>query len=282
MKDEIKIYDLPDVENHSFFYYRLSVEWQDQITMHQHDSWEVMCIISGRGTRMIGDTVEHFEKGEVVLIPPSMSHDWRFDSTNTKIEHALVSFSHEFLLRCIALFPELRDRMKGIEYPTHALRLYNSENIRRTLMDMDKEDDYRRLLMLLKLIPEVFSHSSAVCVGSPFRLNKDSERMKEVYAYVMRNFHREITLDDIASTLGMGRSSFCVFFKRCYGASFFDFLTKYRIDMACNLLVHSESDVSEICFSVGFNDVPHFNRVFKKYIGQTPREYRKANIEHLT
>lgn len=275
MADAIKIYDLPDIENHSFFYYRLSVKWQDQITMHQHDSWEVMCIISGRGTRIIGDTVEPFEKGEVVLIPPSIPHDWKFDSTNTKIEHALVSFTHGFLLDCISLFPELRNQMKEIKYPTHALRLYNSENIRRILMDMDKESDWQRLLMLLQLIPEVFSHSSAVCVGSPFRLNKDSERMKLIYDFVMRNFHKEITLDSIASRLNMGRSSFCVFFKKCCGQSFFDFLTKYRIDMACNLLAHSELDVSEICFSVGFNDVPHFNRIFKRHKGKTPREYRK-------
>lgn len=277
MADIIKIYDLPDIENHSFFYHRLSVEWEEQLTMHQHDAWEVMCIISGRGTRIIGDTVEPFDKGEVVLIPPSVAHDWKFDSTNTKIEHALVSFTHDFLLNCLNLFPELRYQMKDINYPAHALRLYNSEKIRQTLINMDKENDYQRLLILLRLIPEVFLHSSAVCVGTPFKLYKDSERMKLIYAYVMRSYHKQMTLDDIAQELNMGRSSFCVFFKRCYGTSFFDFLTKYRIDMACNLLIHSELDISEVCFSVGFNDVPHFNRVFKNLKEKTPREYRKQN-----
>ena len=276
MADIIKIYDLPDAGNRSFFYCHLSAGWQDQVTMHQHDSWEVMSIISGKGTRIIGDTVEPFDQGEVVLIPPSIPHYWKYDSTNTKIEHAFVSFTHEFLQDCINLFPELRHQMKEVNDTTHALRLHHPENIRRILMDMDQENDWQQLLMLLRLIPEVFSHSSAVCVGSPFRLDKDSERMKLIYDFVMRNFHKDITLDDIASKLNMGRSSFCIFFKKCFGTPFFHFLTGYRIDMACNLLVHTKSDISEICFSVGFNDVPHFNRVFKRYKEKTPREYRKS------
>lgn len=277
MTEVIKIYNLPDVDNHSFFYRHVSFKRADPITIHQHDSWEIMGVMSGRGTRIIGDTVEPFDKGEVVLIPPCIPHDWKYDSTNTKIEYAFISFTHDFLLNCINLFPELSSQMVGINYPTHAIRLYNSEDNLRLLINMSKENDWQRLLMLLQLIPKMFLHSSAVCVGSPFRLNRDSERMKLIYNFVMRNFQKEITLDDIAISLNMGRSSFCVFFKKCCGTSFFDFLTKYRLDIACNLLVHSELDVSEICFSVGFNDVPHFNRVFKRYKGRTPREYRKQN-----
>ena len=275
MSEILKIYDIPDVENHSFFYYLLSVEWKEQLPMHQHDAWEVMYIISGRGTRVIGDTIEPFEAGEVVLIPPSIPHDWKFDSTTAKVEHALVSFTQNFLLKCIALFPELGNIMKDVKYPTHALRLYNPENIRQTLLNMNEKSDYQRLLMLLQLIPEIFLHSSSVCVGSPFKFDKDSERMKLIYGYIMRSYHKRITLDDIAKELNMGRSSFCVFFKRCCGISFLTFLNKYRIDRACNLLIHSKLDISEICFSVGFNDVLHFNRVFKSIKGKTPREYRR-------
>lgn len=280
MANAIKIYNLPDIENHSFYYRHVALRQEDSITIHQHDSWEVMSVISGRGTRIIGDTVEPFDKGEVVLIPPCIPHDWKYDSTNTKIEYAFVSFTHEFLLNCLKLFPELRNQMKGVNYPTHALCLSNSNSLQ-TLLRMDKGSDWDQLLMLLQLIPEVFSPSSAVCVGNPFRLNRDSERMEQVYNFVMRNFHKEISLDDVATKVNLGRSSFCVFFKKCCGTSFFDFLTKYRLDVACNLLVHSELDISEICFSVGFNDVPHFNRVFKKYKGKAPRDYRKQDLVTL-
>ena len=65
------------------------------------------------------------------------------------------------------------------------------------------------------------------------------------------------------------------YFKRCKGMTFSRFVTEYRLNTACELLKHSQKQVSEICFAVGFNDVPHFNRIFKKLKGVTPQEYRK-------
>ena len=76
----------------------------------------------------------------------------------------------------------------------------------------------------------------------------------------------------------MNRSAFCSYFKRCKKMTFSQFVTQYRLNTACELLKHSQKQVSEICFAVGFNDVPHFNRVFKELQGMTPKEYRKRNI----
>ena len=73
----------------------------------------------------------------------------------------------------------------------------------------------------------------------------------------------------------MNRSAFCSYFKKCKGITFSQFVTQYRLNTACELLKHSQKQISEICFIVGFNDVPHFNRVFKKQKGISPKEYRK-------
>lgn len=84
-----------------------------------------------------------------------------------------------------------------------------------------------------------------------------------------------ISLEDIAAEVGMNRSAFCSYFKKCKGITFSQFVTQYRLNTACELLKHSQKQISEICFIVGFNDVPHFNRVFKKQKGISPKEYRK-------
>ena len=93
----------------------------------------------------------------------------------------------------------------------------------------------------------------------------------------MAHYVHTITLDEIAAEIGMNRSAFCSYFKRCKGMTFSQFVTQYRLNTACELLKHSQKQVSEICFAVGFNDVPHFNRVFKESQGITPKEYRKRN-----
>ncbi|MGM9864343.1 MAG: helix-turn-helix transcriptional regulator, partial [Lepagella sp.] len=80
--------------------------------------------------------------------------------------------------------------------------------------------------------------------------------------------------DDIAAHIGMNRSAFCTFFKRNKDMTFSQFVTRYRLETACGLLKTSQKQVSEICFSVGFNDLPHFIRVFRKKYGMSPSQYR--------
>lgn len=93
----------------------------------------------------------------------------------------------------------------------------------------------------------------------------------------MAHYVHPITLDEIAKEVGMNRSAFCSYFKRCKGMTFSQFVTEYRLNTACELLKHSSKGVSEICYLVGFNDLPHFIRVFTKTIGISP-----SNIENNT
>lgn len=78
-----------------------------------------------------------------------------------------------------------------------------------------------------------------------------------------------------AAEVGMNRSAFCSYFKRCKGMTFSQFVTQYRLHTACQLLKPSQKQVSEIAYRVGVNDVPHFVRVFTKAVGMSPSKYRK-------
>ena len=100
--------------------------------------------------------------------------------------------------------------------------------------------------------------------------------MQQVSAYVMAHYVHPISLDDIASEVGMNRSAFCSWFKRCKGITFSQFVTQYRLNTACKLLKQSQKSISEIGYLVGFNDV-----VFAKEKGVSPGKYRKANPTHV-
>ena len=90
--------------------------------------------------------------------------------------------------------------------------------------------------------------------------------MQQICVYVMAHYIHTIFLDDIAAEVGMNRSAFCSYFKRCKGMT---------LNTACELLKHSQKQVSEICFTVGFNDLPHFVRVFTNTLGMSPSKYRR-------
>lgn len=102
---------------------------------------------------------------------------------------------------------------------------------------------------------------------------------------IQKNYHtlgwiyvHAISLDEIAAEVGMNRSAFCSYFKRCKGMTFSQFVTQYRVNTACELLKHSQKQVSKIGYLAGFNDVPHFNRVFKKMKHLSPEEYRNTYL----
>lgn len=281
MEDTAVPYSLPEVENHSFFFIDQRVEPSLEAKLHRHDAWELYYVVNGYGRRTSGDTLQPFAAGDVVLIPPSMFHRWEYapDSADEKgcVRYLMVAFSHSLVERCTDVFPELRNRLAGVVFPTDALKFgaESSRAIRNTLSEMNGMDELGRLSAMFRLLPVIFTASDHTSAGRPMRIERDVRRMQQICAYVMKHYVHSIALDDIAAEAGMNRSAFCSYFKRCKGMTFSQFVTRYRIDTACELLKHSQKSVSEICYMVGFNDLPHFVRVFTHAMGVSPSKYRK-------
>ena len=80
----------------------------------------------------------------------------------------------------------------------------------------------------------------------------------------------------LADHVGMNRSSFCTFFKKATGQTYITYLNKLRVDRACYLLRQGSFNITEVCYMVGFNDVPYFNRCFKNNRGMSPKEYAEG------
>lgn len=280
MEDTAIPYELPEVENHSFFFIDQRVKTSVEAKLHRHDAWELYYVVHGQGNRMAGDTLQPFAAGDVALIPPSMLHHWEyaFDSADKDgcVRYLMVAFSHSLVERCIEMFPELRNRLAGVMFPTDALKFgkESSRVIRKVLTEMNSMDELGRLSAMFRLLPFIFTSSDHTFAGKPMRIEQDVRRMQQICAYVMAHYVHAISLDDIATEVGMNRSAFCSYFKRCKGMTFSQFVTQYRVNTACELLKHSQKQVSEICYLVGFNDVPHFNRIFKKMKHMSPKEYR--------
>lgn len=281
MEDIAIPYELPEVENHSFFFIDQRVETGIEAKLHRHDAWELYYVVQGRGSRMAGDTLQPFAPGDVALIPPSMLHRWKYapDSADADgcVRYLMVAFSHSLVERCTEVFPELRNRMAGIPFPTDALKFgpESSSIIRKILAEMNGMDELGRLSAMFRLLPTVFTSSDHTFAGRPMRIERDVRRMQQICAYVMAHYVHAISLDDMAMEVGMNRSAFCSYFKRCKGMTFSQFVTRYRLNTACELLKNSRKQVSEICYMVGFNDLPHFVRVFTGHMGVSPSKYRK-------
>lgn len=134
------------------------------------------------------------------------------------------------------------------------------------------------LLQIWKLLydqlPVKSSDSSKLSART---VNQDAHRVKQAMLYIQEHFMESVTLDDIAGSILVSKSECCRCFRRATGLSPIEYLMKYRImEAARHMQRKTHESISEIAGAVGFNNTSYFNKIFKKYIGCTPTEYRKA------
>ena len=99
--------------------------------------------------------------------------------------------------------------------------------------------------------------------------------IREARAYIAEHFARsDFSLNMISAHIGVSPSYFSSIFKQEMGQSFVEYLTKVRIDKACELLKCTNLRTAEIGESVGYNDPHYFSATFKKIMGQSPKDYK--------
>jgi AraC-like DNA-binding protein len=98
--------------------------------------------------------------------------------------------------------------------------------------------------------------------------------------YIHEHQTEELSLGQVAKAVNTSTFYFCKMFKKITGINFTDYLSRVRIEKSKNLLLNPNLRVSEIAFEVGFQSLTHFNRVFKKILGQSPTEYRAHLLGH--
>ena len=103
---------------------------------------------------------------------------------------------------------------------------------------------------------------------------RHSELMKKAILYLSRNYMNPVTLEETAGHVGLNPAYFSTLFKQSCGSSFKEYLNMIRIEESKRLLSNTDYPILDIAISVGFEDQSYFSKVFKKYTGFTPKQYR--------
>lgn len=132
---------------------------------------------------------------------------------------------------------------------------------------------YESMLRLL----EVFAQHLAISADQIAIQQENAEpppitRAKE---YINERKGEDMSLNDVAKVVNMSTFHFCKMFKKATGLTFTEYLSLVRIAKAKNLLLNPNLRVSEIAYEVGFQSLTHFNRIFRKMVGESPSQYRE-------
>lgn len=137
------------------------------------------------------------------------------------------------------------------------------------LQNLQQINSMDTLCRKLQEIVETFSESMFNYIPS-----RNNDIIKRAMLYISQNFNTQLTLEDAAGHVHLHPSYFSTLFKHSTGSSFKEYLNMVRIEESKQLLSNTDYSIIDIAIAVGFEDQSYFSKVFKKYTGLTPRQFR--------
>ena len=245
--------------------------------------WTLVYIRRGIGMYLLDTHLRPVNQGDLMLLPPKLSYSFceaeLGDEYNVNIDAVVLRFDNTWLTNLLAVFGSMNKtvlRVREISDP------YSVEGPKwmklSSLMDkMSTIPSAKRPVAILEILELISSTKDMVKIlkSVPFEILSLNERKDRIERYISTNILGKVSLEDVASYLGMNRTYFCMFFKKHYGKGFADYLNDLRVEKAATLILQGERSMSEIAVECGFKTAPYFNRAFKRSKGLTPGEYRK-------
>lgn len=246
---------------------------------HYHPEAELVCVVSGTGSRHVGYHKGNFWRGDLVLIGGNVPHSGFGLNSVDPHEEIVINFKEEVINRELNM-PEFSKVKKMLADSQLGILFSNKikKKVKPYLYDIVNTCPIERYITFLKVLSILSEDQEQIFLNQnvmPYSvLERNKVRLQEIFTEVELNYHTNLTVDKMAKITNMTKPAFCSFFKKTTEETFTEFLNRYRVDKACQQLINNQS-ISDSCYLVGFNSVPYFNRIFKKYTGKNPSEFKK-------
>jgi AraC-like DNA-binding protein len=276
--------------NHSFYVEHMKLTYFPN-PLQFHPDIEILYVIHGTGTRFVGDSIDRFGPGDLVMIGENVPHVWYSDEKYTREESNLSSeiifilFKTEIFGEQFWQLPESKSILKLFQISQRGIKLTGKtrNEVSSLMRTISSSVGFNRITLLLSILEIIASQKEYQFLASPIVQNtineSDSDRLNKVYKYVINNFHREITLGKAAAIANLSITAFCRYFKKRANKTFIQFLNEIRISYACRVLTEEDLPVARIWYACGYTNVSYFIRQFKEITGFTPLSYKKKYTE---
>jgi AraC-like DNA-binding protein len=245
---------------------------------HLHDEIELTLVLEGQGTRFVGDQISRFAAPDLVMLGPNLPHYWQFDGQSSGL---CIQLS---VPRLSAVLPpvERRELRRVSDRAAKGIALSGTSLRRATTRfhEIVACAGVARMGAVLQLIGEISgARKSAVTELSTGRFDASRlvpgyESIQSAILLILTQFREPLTLEDVLAESHMSKATFSRRFVAYTGKTYTRFLNEVRIGDACQKLAESADPISEIAFASGYNNLAHFNRMFRRHRGISPSEYR--------
>lgn len=258
---------------------------------HFHPELEIMLVQEGSGIRFVGNSMERFQTGDLVLYGSNIPHLYRSDKDYYEKDTPLVSratvvyFNENFLGDSFWQLPPIAPIKKLLALSKRGIKFNGAvkEELQAHIQRLDAQTNsigrIIDLLSILKIMAETKEYELLLHSDFTKYVSEDEcERINKVYQFIIDNYTQNPTLDEVSQIANMSSTAFCRYFKTHTNKTYTQFLNDIKIDNVCRLLLDNQLTISQICFETGFNNFTHFNDQFKKIKGITPKQYQLSHL----
>lgn len=258
----------------------------EKSTWHYHNNFEISFITEGSGKRIVADSIEEFQPGDLAFIGRDLPHVWIADKetitqSNRTLEMVFLQFTPNVLSSQLLILPEFSNIKRALEMSERGIQIVGQtlNEVSEIMLQLPYLKSFDRMLHFFMLMDIIGKSKTNVQLASKkylkMRFTTGNKRIETLHEYLMNHYREEVDLKRLADLVNMAEGSLCRFFKMNMGLTVFEYLNKIKAEFACKLLMDPDLSIMEVCFDSGFNNLSHFNKQFKKNTGVRPSEYRK-------
>ena len=271
------------LDNDSSFRFLLTPKLNEVFYWHFHPEIELVYVEADKGIRHIGEHISTYEGCDLALIGsyiPHLNFDYGVKAT---VETVVIQFPETYFESGLIRIPELKKVVELMERAKTGLA-FTGETKRiagirlKKLQHLDRFHQFMELMSIFQFLAESDEYVNLdVRPISSQTILKQQERMHRIHQFVETNFQKPIDTQQIANEVNLSLPAFCRYMKKTTKLTYTDFVNQYRIQYAKKLLIQ-DKNVTEACFESGFESLSYFNRIFKKWTGETPSGFRKQRL----
>lgn len=259
---------------------------------HAHTFFELIYIVSGKGTQFINELEMPYRQGDLFLVAPNDDHLFKIGTTSqfffTRFNNVFIQTSKkdEELLRQLELILQnARNKPECIlqsetdkRYVTGLMEMLIAEHLDKGLYHTEL---IRQLVnTLLVIIARNISKDFPATVSE-----NGEDKMMDILQYIQANIYypEKLRIDTISQALNISEHYIGRYFKKQTGETIQEYIGSYKMKLIENRLLHSNMRMKEIADEFGFTDKSHLTTTFKKHKGINPTDFKKqASLMPLT
>ena len=273
---------LPDSD--SSFRFLLTPKLNEVFYWHFHPEIELVYVEADKGIRHIGEHISTYEGCDLALIGsyiPHLNFDYGVKAT---VETVVIQFPETYFESGLVRIPELKKVVDLMERAKTGLAFTGETKqiagVRlKKLEHLDRFHQFMELMSIFQFLAESDEYEDLdVRPISSQTILKQQERIHRIHQFVEANFQKTIDTQQIANEVNLSLPAFCRYMKKTTKFTYTDFVNQYRVQYAKKLLIQ-DKNVTETCFESGFESLSYFNRIFKKWTGESPSSFRKQRLK---